>query len=101
MNPPPLVSTDKARQQFILREYPNGGEEYIDTIWCMRKIVYNTGDVVYLKEDKVIAVKPHDHNGRVLKYTEDNLTMLDSLSLPKLTRQARLSFQKQVDLKVF
>jgi hypothetical protein len=83
------------KQQYILREYPNGAQEFIDTIRCMRKITYHNGDVIWMKEEKVIAVQPHDGHGIVLRYSDDSLIMLDSLSLPKITREAKQHLQRE------
>jgi len=83
------------KQQYVLREYTNGGQEIICTSGFYRKITYNTGDIVWMKMDKVIAIKPHDYNGRVLKYTDDILYRIDALSLPKLTPQAEAHLYKQ------
>jgi len=52
-----------------------------------------------MKEEQVIAVQPHDGNGIVLKYTDDNLSRINSISFPKLTRETEIYLQKQEVLK--
>lgn len=83
------------RQQYVLRGYTNGGQEIIDTIWCLRKITYNTGDIVWMKNDQVIVIQPYDMNGIVLKYTDDNLARINSISFPKLTHETETHLRKQ------
>lgn len=87
------------QQQYVLREYTNGGQEIIDTIRCLRKITYNTNDIVWMKNDQVIAIQPHDSNGIVLKYTDGNLSRINSISLHKLTCEAEAHLQQQEVLK--
>lgn len=96
---PPKQENILPRQQYVLREYTNGGQEIIDAIWCIRKITYNTGDIVWMKNDQVIAIRPHDMNGIVLKYTDDNLFRINSIALPKLTLEAETYLRKQEVLK--
>lgn len=62
------------KQEYILREYDSGGKEVICTEYAPhplhgavqldanRKVVYNTGDVVYFLNDKVVAIVPYDCN---------------------------------------
>lgn len=87
------------RQQYILRVYTNGTQEIVDTTWCIRKITYNTGDIVWMKEDKVIAIQPHDSAGRILKYADDDLFRINSVKLEKLSHEAETYLKKKEVLK--
>ena len=77
------------RQQFLLREYISSGREILCTIGCIRKIIYNTGDIIWMKNDKVIAVSPKDHHGHIIKYTDDILIEIDAVKFPELTNEAK------------
>lgn len=87
-------------QQFLLKRFSNGSIEILDTIHLLRKITFNTGDIVYLREETVIGIVPHDMNGIVLKYLSDaeflsSTLYLDAIQLPKLSREAETFLNKQ------
>jgi hypothetical protein len=86
------------RLQFIIRQYKNGATEIIDTIECARKTTYANGDVIYMKEENVLAIKPHDFNGRMLTYTADALDetrMIDYVQLKPLSIEAKKRLTKR------
>jgi hypothetical protein len=47
-------------KEYIIRHYDNGAVELICVAENVRRIMYNTGDVIELLNDVVVYVKTHD-----------------------------------------
>lgn len=85
----------KPKHCFVLKTFPNGGEEVYDAISQRRKITYSSGDVVFFQEGasgsatKVIAISPHDWSGRMMRYSDEDISFLSSVRFDKGTREAQ------------
>lgn len=75
--------------------YKNGGSEFHDTKTDRRKVVYNTGDVVYFKGDEVVKILPHDRSEPWPNCENPDTYDLDSISLTKPSDQCKAHMTKQ------
>lgn len=86
--------------QYIINMYDNGAKEAIHVNSHTRKVIYNTGDIVYFINDDVVSIIPHDMNGMKWKNCENpNLIIVDSVKFPHQTTEALSYLDKQSVLK--
>jgi signal peptidase I len=65
-------------KEYIIRHYDNGAAELICVNSNVRRIMYNTGDVIELVDDVVVYISTH--NGYKWKDKERQSIVIDAIS---------------------